>query len=71
MALLLIWSQADVADDTIKQRLATTGQLLNVGGPDEFAKSIDEQRAQVAAFAKELGIAELPQNWACTRPSPP
>ncbi|MFZ1149807.1 MAG: hypothetical protein WAR76_08745 [Xanthobacteraceae bacterium] len=62
MALLLIWSQADVADDTIKQRLATTGQLLNVGGPDEFAKSIDEQRAQVAAFAKELGIAELPRN---------
>ncbi len=51
-----------VADDTIKQRLVTTGQLLNVGGPEEFAKSIDEQRAQVAAFAKELGIAELPQN---------
>ncbi len=51
-----------VADDTIKQRLATTGQLLNVGGPDEFAKSIEQQRAQVAAFAKELGIAELPQN---------
>ena len=51
-----------VADDTIKQRLVTTGQLLNVGGPDEFAKSIDEQRAQVAAFAKELGIAELPQD---------
>ena len=51
-----------VADDTIKQRLVTTGQLLNVGGPDEFAKSIDEQRAQVAAFAKELGIAKLPQD---------
>jgi tripartite-type tricarboxylate transporter receptor subunit TctC len=51
-----------VADDTIKQRLATTGQLLNVGGPDEFAKSIEEQRAQVAAFAKELGIAALPQD---------
>src|SRR6516225_5894327 len=51
-----------VTDDTIKQRLVTTGQLLNVGGPDEFAKSIDEQRAQVAAFAKELGIAELPQD---------
>lgn len=51
-----------VADDTIKQRLVTTGQLLNVGGPEEFAKSIDEQRAQVAAFAKELGIAELPQD---------
>src|SRR6516165_3617741 len=51
-----------VTDDTIKQRLVTTGQLLNVGGPNEFAKSIDEQRAQVAAFAKELGIAELPQD---------
>jgi tripartite-type tricarboxylate transporter receptor subunit TctC len=51
-----------VADDTIKDRLATTGQLLNVGGPEEFAKSTQEQRGQVAAFAKELGIAELPQD---------
>jgi tripartite-type tricarboxylate transporter receptor subunit TctC len=51
-----------VADDTIKQRLVTTGQLLNVGGPEDFAKSIEEQRAQVAAFAKELGVAELPQD---------
>jgi len=51
-----------VADDTIKERLNTTGQLLNVGGPEEFEKSIDAQRAQVAAFAKELGIAEMPQN---------
>ena len=51
-----------VADDTIKQRLVTTGQLLNVGGPEDFAKSIDGQRAQVAAFAKELGVAELPQD---------
>jgi tripartite-type tricarboxylate transporter receptor subunit TctC len=51
-----------VADDTIKQRLVTTGQLLNIGGPEEFAKSTDEQRAQVASFAKELGIAELPQD---------
>jgi tripartite-type tricarboxylate transporter receptor subunit TctC len=51
-----------VADDTIKQRLITTGQVLNVGGPEEFAKSTDEQRAQVAGFAKELGIAALPQD---------
>jgi tripartite-type tricarboxylate transporter receptor subunit TctC len=51
-----------IADDTIKQRLVTTGQLLNVGGPEEFGKSIDEQRAQVAAFAKELGVTELPQD---------
>jgi len=51
-----------VADDTIKQRLATTGQLLNVGGPEEFARSIEEQRAQVLTFAKELGAPELPQD---------
>ncbi len=51
-----------VADDTIKDRLNATGQILNVGGPEEFAKSIDEQAAKVAAFAKELGIAPLPQN---------
>jgi tripartite-type tricarboxylate transporter receptor subunit TctC len=51
-----------VADDAIKQRLTTTGQLMNIGGPEEFAKSIEAQRAQVAAFAKELGIAELPQD---------
>ena len=51
-----------VADDTIKDRLNATGQILNIGGPEEFAKSIDEQRAKVAAFAKELGVAPLPQN---------
>jgi tripartite-type tricarboxylate transporter receptor subunit TctC len=51
-----------VADDTIKDRLSASGQMLNVGGPDEFARSIDEQRSQVADFAKKLGIAPLPQN---------
>jgi tripartite-type tricarboxylate transporter receptor subunit TctC len=51
-----------VADDTIKDRLIATGQILNIGGPEEFAKSAEEQRAKVAAFAKELGIAPLPQN---------
>jgi len=51
-----------VTDDTIKDRLNTTGQILNVGGPEEFATSIDEQRAVVAEFAETLGIAPLPQN---------
>jgi tripartite-type tricarboxylate transporter receptor subunit TctC len=51
-----------VADDTIKDRLATTGQLLNVGGSEEFAKSVEQQRAQIAGFAKSLGIAPLPQS---------
>jgi len=49
-----------VADDSIKDRLGATGQILNVGGPEEFAKSIDEQRDQVAEFAKKLG--PLPRN---------
>jgi tripartite-type tricarboxylate transporter receptor subunit TctC len=48
-----------VADKTIEERLVTTGQIMNIGGPEEFAKSIDSQRAVVAAFAKQLGIKEL------------
>jgi tripartite-type tricarboxylate transporter receptor subunit TctC len=51
-----------VADDTIRDRLMTTGQLLNVGGADEFAKSLEEQRMQVAGFAKKLGVEAMPQN---------
>ena len=51
-----------VADKTIEDRLTITGQLTNIGGPDEFAKSIEEQRGKVAEFAKELGISPLPQN---------
>jgi tripartite-type tricarboxylate transporter receptor subunit TctC len=48
-----------VADTTVEERLAVTGQLLNVGGPEDFAKSIEQQRAAVAAFAEELGIKAL------------
>jgi tripartite-type tricarboxylate transporter receptor subunit TctC len=47
-----------VADKTIGDRLATTGQVMNIGGSAEFAKSIAEQRAQVAEMAKRLGVAE-------------
>ncbi len=48
-----------VADSTIAERLAITGQLMNIGGPDEFGRSIEEQRATVAAFARDLGIKPL------------
>jgi tripartite-type tricarboxylate transporter receptor subunit TctC len=48
-----------VADPTIADRLKTTGQALNIGGPQEFAASIDDQRARIAAFAKELGIKPM------------
>jgi tripartite-type tricarboxylate transporter receptor subunit TctC len=43
-------------DPTIEDRLTITGQLTNIGGPEEFGKSIDEQRAKIADFAKQLGI---------------
>jgi tripartite-type tricarboxylate transporter receptor subunit TctC len=48
-----------IADTTVEDRLTTTGQLMNIGGPDEFGKSIEEQRATVAAFAKDLGIKPM------------
>jgi tripartite-type tricarboxylate transporter receptor subunit TctC len=51
-----------VVDATVQDRLTTTGQLTNIGGPEEFGQSIDQQRAQVAAFAAELGLKPLPGN---------
>jgi tripartite-type tricarboxylate transporter receptor subunit TctC len=44
------------ADPTIGTRLLATGQLPNVGGPAEFAAATEEQRAKIAAIAKDLGI---------------
>jgi tripartite-type tricarboxylate transporter receptor subunit TctC len=44
------------ADPIIKDRLIITAQVPNPGGPAEFAKSIDEQRAVLAKAAKDLGI---------------
>ena len=47
-------------DAIIKDRLNATAQLFAPGGPEEFAKSIDGQRALIAKNAKDLGIAEKP-----------
>ncbi len=47
-----------VADKTIEDRLAATAQVMNIGASAEFAKSIAEQRAQIAEMAKRLGVAE-------------
>jgi hypothetical protein len=44
------------ADPLINERLIMTAQVPNPGGPVEFAKSIEEQRAVLAKAAKELGI---------------
>jgi tripartite-type tricarboxylate transporter receptor subunit TctC len=45
------------ADPAIADRLTRTGQVINPGGPAEFAKSIDDQRAAIAAAAKVIGVA--------------
>jgi tripartite-type tricarboxylate transporter receptor subunit TctC len=44
------------ADSTIAQRLAATGQIVDVRGPKEFAAGIKEMRDQLADIAKVLGI---------------
>jgi tripartite-type tricarboxylate transporter receptor subunit TctC len=45
------------ADPAIADRLTRTGQIVNPGGPAEFAKSIQDQRDRVAAAAKVIGVA--------------
>jgi tripartite-type tricarboxylate transporter receptor subunit TctC len=46
--------RAVIADGSIAERLKATGQAINVGGPKEFADSINEQRSNVAAVAKAI-----------------
>jgi tripartite-type tricarboxylate transporter receptor subunit TctC len=43
-------------DPEIKTRLTATGQLVRPGTAPEFAASIEAQAAQLAAFAKSLGM---------------
>jgi len=43
-------------DPEIKARLAATGQMVNPGSAAEFAKAVDDQRAQVAAIAQQIGM---------------
>jgi tripartite-type tricarboxylate transporter receptor subunit TctC len=46
------------ADPVIAARLASIGTIMDIRGPAEFAKSIEEQRVQLAALAKTLGLKE-------------
>jgi tripartite-type tricarboxylate transporter receptor subunit TctC len=48
--------KAVAEDPEIKTRLAATGQLVRPGTAAEFAASIDAQAAQLAEFAKSLGM---------------
>ena len=44
------------ADPTMAARLGTSGQIIDLRGPAEFAAGIKELRDQLASVAKELGI---------------
>jgi tripartite-type tricarboxylate transporter receptor subunit TctC len=44
------------ADPTIAARLATSGQVIDLRGPTEFAAGIKQIRDQLAAIAQTLGI---------------
>jgi tripartite-type tricarboxylate transporter receptor subunit TctC len=45
-----------VADTTVAEKLAVTGQVMSVGAASEFGASIEEQRAIIARVAADLGI---------------
>ena len=49
-----------VIDPTLAERLAATGQVLNVTTPAEYAAAIEDQRAKVAAVAQIIGIKASP-----------
>jgi tripartite-type tricarboxylate transporter receptor subunit TctC len=46
--------KAVAADGVIAERLKATGQVINVGGPKEFADAIEAQRAKIAATVKAI-----------------
>jgi tripartite-type tricarboxylate transporter receptor subunit TctC len=47
---------AVATDPIVVARLTATAQVVNPGGPAEFAAAIEEQRAKIAEIAKRLGI---------------
>jgi len=46
--------KAAAADGSIGERLKSTGQVINIGGPKEFADAMEEQRNNVAATVKAI-----------------
>jgi tripartite-type tricarboxylate transporter receptor subunit TctC len=42
-------------DPAVVNALNATAQVVNLGGPSEFAASIDAQRAQIAKIAQAVG----------------
>ncbi len=48
--------KAVTADGVIAERLKATGQVINVGGPKEFADAIESQRAKIAATVAAINF---------------
>jgi tripartite-type tricarboxylate transporter receptor subunit TctC len=46
--------KAAAADGSIGERLKSTGQVINIGGPKEFSDAMEEQRSNVAATVKAI-----------------
>src|SRR5712691_3080183 len=47
---------AATKEPSVSARLIGTAQVVNPGGPAEFAASIEDQRSKIAAIAQALGI---------------
>ena len=47
---------AATKDPAVSSRLSATAQMVNPGGPAEFAAAVSEQRAKIATIAQTLGI---------------
>jgi len=50
--------RAVAAIPAVAERLAKAGQIVHAGTPEEFARSIDEQRTKMAAIVRILGKIE-------------
>jgi tripartite-type tricarboxylate transporter receptor subunit TctC len=49
------------SDPVIASRLGSTGQIMSIRGPAELAATVKEQREQLAAIAKVLGLQAAQQ----------
>ncbi len=50
---------AELNDPAVDTRLRASGNVPAPGGPEELAKSVARQKAQVAGIAKVLGVSKL------------
>jgi tripartite-type tricarboxylate transporter receptor subunit TctC len=48
--------RAVAADPVIAKRLGDIGTIMDIRGPAEFGRAVDEQRDRIAGIAKVLGL---------------